>query len=619
MINKIITYVNLIPKLGYRNVAYMLWYRLSLKLGIRKGKFLEGKPIRGTFFSPSELIKDYPDSWRPQLRERADKIIKGYLTWFHYHDFQTGNPPNWFQNPFDGSILNDPNKHWTELSDFDLNTGDVKIIWEPSRFDWLTDLARAFRVFGDRRYLDALNIWLGDWSLQNPKNIGPNWKCGQETAIRLMKLITTSQILDQNTKAPTVLQQMVFEHIERIAGNINYAVAQDNNHGTSEAAGLYIGAVWLLKQQNQKYNNEKLTKWKKKGREILENRVLKLIAPQGTFSQRSVTYHRVVVDTMSWVFFNMELLSEPDFHSKIKERLQKLGEWQYKFIVSSTGDSPNLGSNDGAMLETLHGCDYRDFRPSTQLFFGTLNQQRIFKEGIYDESLYWKYPRAYQSYPLAKIDLPEAEILDKQFLILRTDEVKLFMKIPENSFRPTASDAFHIDVWKGDANILCDSGSYSYNAGAETNWYKSVEAHNTLQFGNQQQMPKISRFLFSHWLKAKEVEPLTFDKTIYWKGYYRDYKGNKHYRRVEWDTENNQIIIEDKVLKQTKEPLSLRWHSEFDIFDSGVLKISSDNGEELRPEYETTGRSLYYLQKDNKITFKFTEDTDCFITTIKGK
>ena len=40
--------------------------------------------------------------------------------------------------------------------------------------------------------------------------------------------------------------ELVYIHLKRIESTISYAIAQDNNHGTSEAAALFIGGSWLL-------------------------------------------------------------------------------------------------------------------------------------------------------------------------------------------------------------------------------------------------------------------------------------------------------------------------------------------------------------------------------------
>ncbi len=618
MLRKLLLLLPILPKLGFRNVAYVAWYRLSLKMGWRKSKFPLGKAVEGLFFKETMPINNYPDAWKSKTIEKADSILAGNLTWFYYHNFQVGNPPNWFQNPFDNSTLNNPHKHWTEISDFDLNTGDVKILWESSRFDWLTDLARAYRVTGNEKYLETINHWLNDWSKHNPKNQGPNWKCGQETAIRVMKLISTAHILNQDASAQIALQQMITEHLERIAANIHYAIAQDNNHGTSEAAGLYIGSAWLLHQKQQAIEKTRLEKWKTKGRKLLENRIDKLIAPQGTFAQRSVTYHRVVVDTMSWVMYAMERYSEPAFSGKIQNRLQKLGTWQYKIMASPQGDVPNIGSNDGAMFETLHNCDYRDFRPSTQLFFGALNKQRVFDENEIDEVLFWHYPEKYEQFIFHQMQQPILEELDKEIVILKDGVLKVFLKLPNQRYRFATCDAFHLDVWYKGENLFCDSGSYSYNAGAETDKFKSVTMHNTVQFGKHEQMPKISRFLYGKWLQVADIQMSENKDGLWsWKGSYKDYRKNTHCRTMKWNRKTNQLIITDDLDSPSKEEKTLYWHSALTKEPFDKLTVTDADGQVLEPQITESGRSLYYLQKSEKTTYAYSTKTRQLKTTIQ--
>jgi len=617
MLKKILYITSLIPKIGYWNVLYMFWYRLSIKSGLRKKKFPLGKSIIGPFFCKVKPLKNYPEEWKSKTLYKADQIIEGHLNWFHYHSIYVDGLPNWFNNPFDGSLLKNHKKHWIDLSDFDLNTGDIKILWESSRFDWLADLARAYRITGDEKYLKTGNKWLQDWSQHNPKNQGPNWKCGQETAIRVMKLITTAQLLEQDNTATNALQQLVYEHLERIAGNINYAIAQDNNHGTSEAAGLYIGATWLLKQTELSVARTKLHQWKQKGRNLLENRILKLIAPQGTFAQKSVTYHRVVVDTMSWALYAMEQYDEPAFSTQITNQLEKLGEWQYKMMASSDGNLPNIGSNDGAMFETLHSCDYRDFRPSTQLFFGVLKHQLVFSKGNYDEALYWRYPETYHNFSSLIIPRQEAEILDQQFLMVHAGDLQIYLKIPDASFRPSSNDAFHLDVWYKGKNILCDSGSYSYNAGDLSVLFRSIAAHNTLQIGEHQQMPKISRFLYGSWLQATIITPLTVnDHSIVWEGCYTDFRGNKHMRKLEVNKKKYNLIITDRVFRVSQdESLKVYWNTLHP--ESFSISCKTSDNEELIPEDIESSASLYYMQLQPKKTFLYKGLTSELITTIK--
>ncbi|GGH35324.1 hypothetical protein GCM10011364_01800 [Mangrovimonas yunxiaonensis] len=596
----------------------MLWYRISMKLGWRQRKFPLGTPIIGPFFKATMPVADYPENWKAKTLEKADNILEGKLTWFHYHNVQGSNPPNWFQNPFDGSVLNRPNKHWTALSDFDLNTGDVKILWEPSRFDWLTDLARGYRITGEEKYLQTINQWLQDWSQHNPKNQGPNWKCGQETAIRVMKLITTAQILNQETTAEASVQRMIYEHLARIEGNINYAMAQDNNHGTSEAAALYIGVAFLIRQNHLAVPANTLHKWKRKGRRYLENRVLKLITAKGTFSQRSVTYHRVVVDTLSWTLIGMERYNEPSFAKPILERLEALGTLQYNMIASLKGEVPNLGSNDGAMFLTCHNSDYRDFRPSTQLFFGALKSQRVFESGAHDEPLFWMYGKAFKTFPKKEIAIPVLTSFDNELVVLNDGPIKAVLKLPNARYRFATCDAFHLDLWYKGENLLCDSGSYSYNAGEETEKFKSVRAHNTIQFGQHEQMPKISRFLYGKWLNVQKIAGPEYKQNKWsWKGDYTDHQNNRHTRLLQWDPKQQQLTITDTLESPKSEKKTLYWHFGQPENNSMVLTVTDGEGKLIQPKATNTSQSLYYMQKSPKTTHAYTTLGNQFITTMQ--
>ena len=574
-----------IPKIGYYNVLYAAYYKLSKKYKLRKYKFPVKQSVEGQFYNSIDLkASDYWDEWRNKLLEDATLIMNGNFKWFSFHKFQLSKIPNWFLNPFDQTQLNGKDRHWMDIDDFNLNTGDIKILWELSRFDWLTVLARAYKVTSENQYRDRINDLLNDWSKNNPLNAGPHWKCGQETSIRVMKLINTSHLLDQFNEPSDALKEFVYHHLSRIEANIQYALIQDNNHGTSEATGLYIGSAWLIKCG---YKNENLLQWKKKGRTLLESLILKLIQPQGSFSQRSMTYHRVAVDTFTFVLQMMQRCDEQPFSNEILDRLRHLGEWQYKMTFGSNGDAPNLGSNDGAMLENLHGGDYRDFRISTQAFFAALDQSRRYSNPEVSEAMYWRFGSESMSWLLKYPDLPTSEILDNQAIIMRHGLAKIFVKIPEDTFRP-GNDAFHVDIWYNGKCIAPDSGSYSYNAGNLSEKFKSVSAHNTVQFDDHEQMPKIGRFLNGAWIKPIEIGTVVLeDKVMHWRGSYCDYKDNVHTRSI--TLTEKEITITDQLSSQEKAVGRYRLTDE-----ESLARFSVQNEESDKSKAEV---SLFYMQK----------------------
>ena len=95
-------------------------------------------------------------------------------------------------------------------------------------------------------------------------------------------------------------------HLERISSTVLYAEAQDNNHWTSEAAALFIGGSWLASESSYALAG---SQWAKTGRRALECSVNRLVLQDGSFAQHSLTYHRLLLDTLVQVELWRRLLA----------------------------------------------------------------------------------------------------------------------------------------------------------------------------------------------------------------------------------------------------------------------------------------------------------------------
>jgi hypothetical protein len=528
-LKKLFLYITIIPKLGWCNVFYNIWYRISLRPGIRRFFFpLRVLPYSSDFFGAGPLRQDYPSQLRERLIADADKIISGHLKYYSRHWMKTGNPPDWFLNPFNGIHNPDSKKHWTQVSEFGTKAGDIKNIWEASRFEWLVTLARAFSVTGEGRYLETVNAWLKDWALKNPLNTGPNWRCGQEASVRVFNLILTADILEPSES----LRDLVYAHLERISGNICYAVSQDNNHGTSEAAGLFIGGSWLASVDGGRYS--RAAKFAAKGRKWLENRVEKLVAADGGFSQHSVNYHRVLIDTLTFAEYFRKKCGQEPFSGLFYERAKAAFNWLYQLTDEASGGAPNLGANDGSLINHLHQSSYKDFRPSLQLTAAIFSGRRLFPAGDADEPLYWLNETCNE---LKTAGPPKGSLVyNSGYVVLRNNGSWCLLRFPRFRFRPSHNDVFHFDLWYKGVNVLCDAGSYSYNPSGEFAGLnlKSVRFHNTVAFDGGEQMPELTRFLMGKWIKPDNTGEILKDANgeFSWEGSYTDQAGNVHTRRV---------------------------------------------------------------------------------------
>lgn len=476
------------------NLYRAFYYRVGIKLGFNSVRRLKANKPQGDFFTAdtSPLTNlSAPTHW-----QRTGRIFS------HYPFSVSDAPPDWHTNPLTGMRIKNPKRDWWLIPDFDPDVGDIKPIWELSRFDWVLAYAQQARA-GDTKSFERLNNWLNDWCEHNPPFKGPNWKCGQEASIRVLHLAMAVVILDQVNTPTKALVDLIELHLQRITPTISYAMAQDNNHGTSEAAALFIGGSWL-----DKLGNPKGARWVALGRKWLENRAKRLISVDGTFSQYSLNYHRFMLDTFSMVEVWRQKLSLPEFSTLLYERAQAGTVWQYMMANRWNGDGPNLGANDGARLLQLSESNYRDFRPSVQLasalFFGAR---------AYSDKGVWDYPLSWLALttPQGLLPEPKSQVFDQGgFALLCDGDAKAVLRYPRFRFRPSQADALHLDFWLQGRNLLRDAGTYSYNTEARwLSYFPGTESHNTIQFDYRDQMPRLSRFLFGDWLQTSLFKPLS--------------------------------------------------------------------------------------------------------------
>ena len=527
---KYLLIAKLILRLGLLSVGRVFIYKLSIKF-----KFNKVFRIKAEFLDDD--LYSFPTIEHNQLPE-----VNSWNNGEIYNSFlkikiQT-NPPDWFYNIYSDKRSKKANVHWSQISDFDNEIGDIKVIWELSRFDWIIPMAQETKK-GNRKAFDLLNSWLIDWQKCNQPYNGVNWKCGQEASIRVIHLITAVYILDQIKCPLPSLTRFIEVSLKRIEPTVSYAIGQNNNHGTSEAAALYIGGSFL--KENGFYNGDK---WMVKGRRILEDRVNKLIDETGTFSQYSLNYHRLMIDTICICEVWRKKINSKEFSEKFYEKISLATRWIYNIIDPISGDGPNVGANDGARIIPLSNCDYRDFRPTVQLAMALFNNKRAYLSGDWDNQLIWlniKTPMVAAS-PPSSLDAKEGG-----FTILRKCNSMAILRYPCFKFRPSQNDALHLDFWLKNKNYLRDGGTYSYNTDEDIMaYFGSPRAHNTVQFDDRDQMARISRFLYGEWLKTNwKVElQVNNDKVSFGAGY-KDVFGAFHKRSI--NLFDNKLEVRDEI------------------------------------------------------------------------
>lgn len=543
-----------------------------------------------------------------QVAHQADDVINGVMQIFSHTSVEVGAPPRWHANPFTGEET-PATPHWSEIGDF--ACGDIKLIWEPSRFGFAFTLARAYWRTSDERYPETFWRFVEDWRDRNHPQQGANWKCGQETSLRVMAwCFALHAFLNSPATTPArvaMLAGMIGVSAHRIAANLDYALSQRNNHGISEGVGLWtIGALFPELRGAQE--------WRARGREVLETCGRELIYDDGSFSQHSMNYHRLMLHDYVWALRLDELLGK-EFSSELRDRVKRAGDFLYQLQDEETGGVPCYGANDGALILPLNNCDYRDYRPIVNAVHYLTHKTRCYPPGGWDEDLLWLFGGESLDTNTVATERTNLAAEIGGYYTLRGNRSWAFIRCASFRDRPAQADMLHVDLWWRGRNVALDAGTYSYNAPAPWNNSLSGTAyHNTVSVEGLDQMSRAGKFLWLPWLQGdlkvrreSERKHLAYLEGEH-DGYHRLHPPVAH-RRALIRLGNESWLVLDCLQGTAQREYTLHW-----LLDD-VPHIWDEKINRVALEYP---ESCYYLQTGGLHYNEAQRSLECKASIVRG-
>jgi hypothetical protein len=516
MSSRITTAFKFMHQFGLRPLALFSLYKLGVRTGFYKRKTAKRDSIALLFtplFSlPSRetLLDILGTEGLGVLLNEADEILEGKVRIF-------GELVP-LQFAFDGSL-----HHWTEyeadsrlLSTLHSLTSDIKFIWEPARFGWAFILGRAWHATQDDKYAVAFWKYFEDFVVSNPPDMGPHWMNGQEMAIRMLALVWAAHVFETAPATSSVRREALIQgihmHASRIPSTLIYARSQNNNHLTTEAAAIYTAGLFF-----------KDAKWRALGWKWLLWSFRNQIGDFGEYIQHSINYHRLMLGTALWINF----IRKDIFPASVTQSLARAAHWLFSLVDNDSGHTPNLGSNDGALIFPLSVSGYEDYRPTAQAAARAFLRANI-SAGPWDEISLW-------------LGLQEnSRVTDSSMYLtdnLRAKNSWAYLRASTFKSRLSHMDQLHLDLWWRGLNIAQDAGTYLYNA--EPPWDNSLvttRVHNTVMVDDRDQMTRAGRFLVLDWAGGYSKPVIELDETILHKikGYFHGYRrwGVRHERMV---------------------------------------------------------------------------------------
>jgi len=656
--------LQLLQKMGPAWALYRAGYALRRKTGLLKRRFpdaaawgrvpfadlvVPGTPTDaegykhwrethgGAFFFPPgrppqrDLLRQItgPDGMARTIAV-ADDFAQGRFLYFSTQVFDHGWPPDWLKNP-GWAERHHANAHWCDYPTFSPRTGDIKHVWEPSRFVAAHWLARAYALTGDEKYPAAFWTLFETWAEQNPPNMGPNWKCGQETAIRLfawcLALWTMWHSPATTPDRVQAMARLIAIQAERIHHNIDFAISQKNNHSMSEAIGLITAGLLFPEFR-------RAAAWEARGRAVLESDIARQIYDDGSFVQHSMNYHRVMLHDCLWAARLCDLNRKP-LSQIARSRINAATRFLFQLHDSASGRVPNYGANDGAVVLPLSACDYTDYRPTIQACGYMADEAALLPPGPWDEPMLWLFGESALDRRAVPTPKPSTQRFDAGgYYTLRRGESWAMIRCHAYRDRPAHVDPLHLDLWHRGVNVLADSGTYKYFAPedpAAEKFFKSIAAHNTVQIDGANPLELVSRFL---WLPFPQARCLSHapDRFVGESDAYARAPWNLVHRRTIDAANPGHWLVTDELLGSGRHALALRWHladgpTELDAerntvsldLPIGRVTLNFDGPAGLRirvvrgstePAEPSGWVSLYYARREPRPTVVVTAEAD---------
>lgn len=584
---------------------------LQLKTKISIDKWIS---LNDSFkFYNSDLVRN---SSLEELYKKAQRILSGKIQFFNAEWIDLGQKYDWITNP-SNKFKYDINKHWSVIPDLSLEAGDIKYVWEKSRFSWVNTLIRYDFHF-NQDSSEFIFSEIESWIDHNPINMGPNWRCSQEISLRIFNWFNVLNYYRKNVAFTDErwkkIQDVIYASLHHVYNHIDFSrIAVRNNHAITETLFLSLSNIMFPFIEETKA-------WSKDGRKWFEEEVNYQIYDDGTFLQFSHNYHRVVIQLLTLGISITEKANLP-FSEIVYIKAYKSMTFLYQCLQEENGWLPNYGSNDGALFFPFSDSNYRDFRPQLNSLCYLLTGNLIYNDLKFSEEIYWW---GLKPSKFSHFDKPEKffgikKYSDGGYIIIRDQVTFTFIRCGSHRDRPAQADNLHVDIWFKGTNIFRDSGTYKYNTSQDlVNYFTGTRSHNTVSVNGESQMLKGNRFIWFYWTQEISSKIWEDDQAYYFEGeistFLHLHRNGQHLRRIKKYKNSNKWVVYDEIRNLDDFMKEQIWH----YCELPYLIIAKENGRKLKSEKTMSLNSNYYGVKEtgNGLSFKFKNSIETEIEII---
>jgi hypothetical protein len=386
--------------------------------------------------------------------------------------------------------------------------GDIKYVFEPSRFYFLPFLALDYSINDDNESLEKINRILREWKDQNPFLNSIHWTSGIEVGIRSINLIYTHMVLSYNNKIPEAIdlniRELIIYSYKFLAKHLSlYSSA--NNHLIAELAGLNAISSY--------FTSDRIQKDSRKWINMLFNEIVKQVNEDGVNSELCTHYHAEVTDHFLQALRFVER-SKTKIPKQIHERYKKM----FAFVrhVEYNGLETIFGDNDEGYL--INPYYDKSFSLYDSLILSANMEFNLdhYAKNQFDLRNFLIYGDDLESVSKVSAEKIKDEIFKESgyaFLYDHVSSAKASFDFGQIGDKISAahghSDIFHFNFELQGEQILIDSGTFQYHKRFSDwrSYFRGVTAHNTISIENSDHAFQNSRM---SWLNLPKIKLIDF-------------------------------------------------------------------------------------------------------------
>lgn len=487
---------------------------------------------------------------------------------------------------------------------------DIKYVWEPSRFQYLSALAFAENA---AEHTDYIVRSIDSWLEANPYLYGVNWTSSLELAERLISwALLYPRIAGHVAKNESFRRRWldsIYLHMSRTSSKLSF-YSSANNHLVGELIGLFVGAscfdFW-----------PECEGWRNRAQKLLEREIRLQVGEDGVNREQAMSYHLFTMELFLLAFI-IGRNTKRAFSDGYADRMKAMAAF-VNTIATPSGDLPWYGDSDDARgfvvseaetgLQVAMQISGLLFNESQWLRFSegpTAAAQALVPDLVAASA---------QNLSLAAQSeaKPKELFSDAGLACVRSnnDQVHLMMDFGPLGFTSIAAhghaDALSIWLAIGDEYFLVDAGTYAYHSHPEWRpYFRSTAAHNTARVDGENQSEMSGRFMWGAKANARLIRfDNASDQVIIeaeHDGYLRLAEPVTHHRTVGFDRATGNVSIEDSFRGTGHHEVELFFH-----LHEAAEVASINNGE---AQIAWHGRRIAFSSPDRNTRWEILRGSD---------